>query len=184
MKNILFLFILIGCTSGKKKLDIISDCVKNEENEFLAQGLDDFEVNLEIKYSGLSQEQQYIHFLKDFSDHKIPTSFYIRPESKVFRDNIKLVEIWRKVALDGSESSKKPMLVILTKEFQSCLMNKTQNKGIKGFLGFRNRVSSHSLALSVKYIYDNISEKDLENEVNRLVISLALYYEFGINLEN
>ncbi|NAS32528.1 hypothetical protein GTQ40_16215 [Flavobacteriaceae bacterium R38] len=195
MKNLFFLlfFGLISYKSQYSKLNENSNCLDTYSSQVLAEGLIKFEKELEKKYSGLKKEKQYIVFLKDFIDKKLPPSFFQNPDLKSINKKIKKLNIWvynkdsddfkiEEIRLDESEPEESGEFLSLNKSFQSCLIQKISNKGIKNFLTLKIKVPDINPFLSVKFIRDGINEKDLENKQNRLAIALGVYYEFGINL--
>lgn len=197
MKKLLFGLILISivsCKSPNANLNRLKNCLDKKDILVLEKGLIDFEFKLSEKYVGLNKEERYIKFLMDFIENDITPDFFLNPESKTVRTEIREIGIWQlseesdegmgeEIRLDGSEPEKSSQFLTLTNEFQNCLIAKVSNEGIKNFLALRTKVPNLSWGLTAEYIYDGINEKDLRDKMNRLVIAYGIYYEFALNLE-
>lgn len=197
MRKLLFgliLMSLLNSNSQNTHLNGIKNCLDKKDIPVLEKGLIDFESGLSKKYVGLTKEESYIKFLKDFIENEISPDFLLNPESKTVRAEIRKIGIWElseesdegmeeEIRLDSSKPENRTQILTLTNQFQNCLITKVSNDGIKNLLALRTKVSNLSWGLSAKYIYDGINHKDLKNKMNRLVIAYGIYYEFALNLE-
>ncbi|SFB43782.1 hypothetical protein [Algoriphagus aquimarinus] len=205
IRALIFVFLLLTTTttticSSQTLVDYadnLKDCMSKEDISLLNEAAQTFETELKNKYKGKNLGQSYKSFLQDIKMMNIPPSFFLSKDSKEILARIKksktFDEIW--VPLSSVESYDDIEIITIDEpqtksddEFEpystnpegkylNCLIKQNKNNIINEYLEAIKAVPGLSPGLVAGMLEENLTDKDLENSLTRLIIAINLYYE-------
>ncbi|MBN3583462.1 hypothetical protein JYB64_13770 [Algoriphagus aestuarii] len=209
IRALIFVFLLLTTTTSCSSqtlvdyADNLKDCMSKEDISLLNEAAQTFETELKNKYKGKNLGQSYKSFLQDIKMMNIPPSFFLSKDSKEILARIKksktFDEIW--VPLSSVESYDDIEIITIDEpqtksddEFEpystnpegkylNCLIKQNKNNIINEYLEAIKAVPGLSPGLVAGMLEENLTDKDLENSLTRLIIAINLYYEMVLMFE-
>lgn len=201
----LILAVLLSTTSCTSQTlvsyaDNLKDCLTKEDISILNEAAQTFETELKNKYKGKNMGQSYKLFLQDIQTMNIPPSFFLSKDSKEILARIKksktFDEIWVSlssvesyddieiVTIDGyqtkSEDEFDPYCTNPNGKYLDCLIKQNKNKTIDDYLEAIKTEPGLSPGLTAGMLKENLTDKDFDNGLTRLIIAINFYYEMGL----
>lgn len=198
-----FLLSTIGCSSRTlvDYADNLKGCLTQEDISLLNEAAQTFETGLKNKYKGKNIGQSYKSFLQDIQTMNIPPSFFLSKDSKDILARIKksktFVEIWVPLSsvesyddideiltIDGLQTKSEDEFDLYytnpNGKYLNCLIKQNKNKIINEYLEAIKTVPGLSLGLTAGMLKENLTDKDFDNGLTRLIIAINFYYEMGL----
>lgn len=194
-----------GCSSQTlvNYADNLNDCLTKEDISLLNEAAQTFETELKNKYKGKNIGHSYKSFLQDIQMMNIPPSFFLSKDSKGILARIKksktFGEIW--IPLSSVESYDDIEIIIIDEpqtksedefdpyctnpdgKYLLCLTKQNKNKTINAYFEAIKTEPGLSPGLTAGMLRENLTDKDFDIGLIRLIIAINFYYEMGLMFE-
>ena len=212
-KRILFLILPLLITSCNSQnisnyAEKLSDCLSESDIELLNKATYIFELKLADYYGNKDSKQNFIAYINDLGS--IPptlksSEFYYNDETveiiKELKQNKTFEKIWLDYEEDDSqeedieiaqlEGIEEPeieelKLTILNPngEFLDCVNSNYQNPTVKKVLAAQAEYGNIASSILAGVLKKQLTEKDFENGLNKLIVAITLYYDMTNLIEN
>jgi len=170
----------------------------------LKNAVEYFELQLKKKYSTKDLNTAYLTYLESMYSREFDESFldfYLDKGAIDILERLKISKTFDKIWISLStavselkDENGKPILndsdneklVIINKygDYQKCVKESTNNKAIVDYVNFEIENVGLSFPISARNLHKNLRPKDLNDDLNKLVITLGFYYEYVYMMNN
>jgi hypothetical protein len=188
--------------------EALQGCLTSKDITLINKATAQFESKLNDTYGAENSNKNYITYLEDFSKMNLNPKFTIDSNSKTILDDLKASGTFNKIWISVSklnnfkerQSEDKiieiepqnktvdlPKIDIITINpkglFYTCLLKSTGHKSLNEAVAIQTKGPSLSFGLISKAVANSMTEKDLNNSLNKVTIAIIFYYEM-IHLTN
>lgn len=210
MNKILLLFsfaISLSCTNQKETnyADKLDDCLTENDIKVLNEATLIFEKKLEEHYNQKNENKNFKSYIEDLGsippNYDFSPDFYANDETveiiKKMKENRTFQKIWRKFEENNSEEEiaiislsdemveeqEELISYVLNSEgdYLKCLNSNYTNEAIKEVLNAQTKYGEIAPSIIAGAMNTKLKEEDFENEMNKVVVAFALYYNM-VNL--
>ncbi|NEV95038.1 hypothetical protein G3567_12915 [Psychroflexus sp. YR1-1] len=208
-KSLLLFFISISlsCTSQKRfnYADKLADCLTENDINVLNKATSLFEKKLEEHYKRKNPNKNFKSYIEDLGS--IPPNYDFSPDFysndktaeiiKEMKENKTFEKIWSKYKVDNSEEE--IAIVSLSQEIEEepeqkelityvlnpngdylkCLNSNYSNDPIKEVLNAQTKYGDIANSIIAGAMNKKLKEEDFGNEMNKVVVAFALYYNMA-----
>jgi|TARA_R110000751_G_scaffold265484_1_gene364577 hypothetical protein len=208
MKKVFFLLFIISffCHSQtNKKFDLeLDNCLSALDLNELSHALEYFENELQQRYKNENLNTAYLKYLESFyvpGEENPEVEFFLNKDALKIIERLKSSNTFDKIWISLSEAvslmrgdNGDPILndpdndkfIIINKNgvYQECVRSSTNSSIIKLYIQFEMDNLGMSFTLSARFLRRGLKEKELDSDLNRLVIALGFYYEYSYMMNN
>lgn len=182
----------------------LDGCLTETDLDELDNALTFFESQIQIRYQDQNLSEAYFSYLESLY---VPGNTETNFEFLLNKEAVKIIghlkdsntfdKIWISLCeavaqlrdeegnpiLNDPDNDK---LVIINKDgaYQRCVKSSTGSITIKRYIDFEIENPGLSFPLSARFLRRNLKKKELDDDVNRLVIALGFYYEYIFMMQN
>ncbi|MCK7591481.1 hypothetical protein M0G43_12915 [Subsaxibacter sp. CAU 1640] len=188
---IALLLMCLSCSKSKTP-DYASEmksCLNDTDRKLINDAVQLFEKKLAHKYQRQSIGKAYISYIKELHTQEVEPDFILSAETKTIIDSLKnggtYDKIWKKLETILKENNRYKdgvkTIDIYTLDpngiYLNCLIETSKNKIIKKHLMRKRETPEFSYAFAVEDFSSNFTEKDFDDNLNRMIIAINYYYE-------
>ncbi len=208
---LIFTVLTISCKSQNKLnyAEHLSGCLTDNDIELLNKVTHIFEQKLYEYYGDKNDSKNFISFLNDLSSRppilKSP-EFYYNDQTIKLLEELKQNETYGKIWIDNDDedyslnedvdivqlegvnvpNSKELKMTVINPngDYLNCIINNYSNTTIKEVLIAQSKYGDIATSILASVLRKQLTEKDFDNELNKLIVAISLYYDMTIFLKN
>jgi len=180
----------------------LEGCLEPNEIELLNSLASNFESHIMETYE-LTQTESYKRYLQDVSTGNFPQNFFsysdFEEDMNRFRNSEFYKRTWVKTSsfddesdimvpptvVDGKVQQQEeydPIVIDPTGNYVNCLSANIKSKAVNDYMEVVKAGIDISPGLVAQALYENFTDKELDNSLTRLIIAINFHYQIGLML--